>query len=417
MSGVGTIDWDAFTRRFQEVEVECDRNEYVEAADAANLSSCFLPDEETAVGSPFLRRPELRGLSRLVLRLTSLLNEAHIAQQSTIAELKADCTHIAKVAGSAALNTPTPLEEASSPLRIPQQQQQTTTVRGGSLWASLPSADDEDIDGLVAAKPPSVAQRFAAGLFSTALDPRRTTQSTQDTHHQRVDGIARQLRLQIQTVHDRAIELVDAKLKAYEILRHCEKFYTRNIIALAVQKGVSRPAARVSFLMEATIASLRAHKFLDTSDVEGILSFTRELYASAFLDSRKTLSERRLLLTQNTESAWLSSEQSRLNIRIGAGLTLLAWALSECFNNETAGREIWHDPTFAIFICFGDLLLLLWMWGVSMQVWRSAGIDFVRLLQLQETEVYREDLAFALAEGPLPRGRGGVGGHPLGRGV
>jgi hypothetical protein len=38
-------------------------------------------------------------------------------------------------------------------------------------------------------------------------------------------------------------------------------------------------------------------------------------------------------------------------------------------------------------------------------------------LQLQETEVYREDLAFALAEGPLPRGRGGVGGHPLGRGV
>ena len=36
-------------------------------------------------------------------------------------------------------------------------------------------------------------------------------------------------------------------------------------------------------------------------------------------------------------------------------------------------------------MCIGDLLLLLWMWGVSMRVWRSAGIDFVRLLRLEGT--------------------------------
>ena len=38
-------------------------------------------------------------------------------------------------------------------------------------------------------------------------------------------------------------------------------------------------------------------------------------------------------------------------------------------------------------MCFGDLLLLLWMWGVSMRVWRKAGIDFTQLLGLEITEV------------------------------
>lgn len=36
---------------------------------------------------------------------------------------------------------------------------------------------------------------------------------------------------------------------------------------------------------------------------------------------------------------------------------------------------------------FGDLLLLLWMWGVSIQVWRYFGIDFIQLLGLQGTEL------------------------------
>ena len=38
-------------------------------------------------------------------------------------------------------------------------------------------------------------------------------------------------------------------------------------------------------------------------------------------------------------------------------------------------------------MCAGDLLLLLWMWGLSMRVWRTAGIDFVQLLGLESMEV------------------------------
>jgi hypothetical protein len=38
-------------------------------------------------------------------------------------------------------------------------------------------------------------------------------------------------------------------------------------------------------------------------------------------------------------------------------------------------------------MCFGDLLLLLWMWGISIQVWRKTGIDYVHLLSLEGTEL------------------------------
>jgi hypothetical protein len=72
---------------------------------------------------------------------------------------------------------------------------------------------------------------------------------------------------------------------------------------------------------------------------------------------------------------------------MGIGMTLLMWSISECFNNETTGGFIWKDPTFAIFMCFGDLLLLLWMWGISIHVWQSTGIDFIRLMQLEHSDI------------------------------
>lgn len=76
-----------------------------------------------------------------------------------------------------------------------------------------------------------------------------------------------------------------------------------------------------------------------------------------------------------------------LAMLLGAAGVLLCWALSECFNNERSSYRVWNDPTFAIFMCIGDFLLLQFMWGVSMFVWHRAGIDFVHLLQLQGTEI------------------------------
>ena len=46
-----------------------------------------------------------------------------------------------------------------------------------------------------------------------------------------------------------------------------------------------------------------------------------------------------------------------------------------------------QDPTFSIFICLGDLTLLLLMWGISLRVWRLAGIDYVKLLSIENSDL------------------------------
>ena len=71
---------------------------------------------------------------------------------------------------------------------------------------------------------------------------------------------------------------------------------------------------------------------------------------------------------------------------------LLVWAAYECAVNEASGRDVWRDPNYAIFMFSGDLLLLLWMWGVSILVWRKCNIDFVRWLGLEKTTLAAMEL-------------------------
>jgi hypothetical protein len=74
---------------------------------------------------------------------------------------------------------------------------------------------------------------------------------------------------------------------------------------------------------------------------------------------------------------------------------LLLWSITECLNNESY-LTIWNDPTFAVFQCFGDLLLLLLMWAISMWVWKSSGVDFIHLLNLQHTEIGKSKFPVSL---------------------
>ena len=89
-----------------------------------------------------------------------------------------------------------------------------------------------------------------------------------------------------------------------------------------------------------------------------------------------------------------------------AGTALLFWAAIECCINEALGSSLgndsalhdvshgvsgsgsspsWDDPSYSVFLFLGDLLLLLWMWGVSVQVWRRCGIPWDALLGLQSS--------------------------------
>jgi len=73
-------------------------------------------------------------------------------------------------------------------------------------------------------------------------------------------------------------------------------------------------------------------------------------------------------------------------VQAWSGGLLLAWACMECLRNESK-RDIWNDPNYAVFMVLGDMLLLLWMWGISLQVWRRSGIAWASLLSLESTKL------------------------------
>eukprot|EP00605_Chrysophyceae_sp_TOSAG23-4_P000130 GSChrysophyteH1.ASY1.ANO1.149.1 assembled CDS len=80
--------------------------------------------------------------------------------------------------------------------------------------------------------------------------------------------------------------------------------------------------------------------------------------------------------------------------RAFVGVALLGWAFIEFCINESlsSGREIWNDPSFSVFLFLGDLLLLLWMWGVSIHVWRRFGIPWDTLLGIESTPLAAKEV-------------------------
>jgi hypothetical protein len=82
---------------------------------------------------------------------------------------------------------------------------------------------------------------------------------------------------------------------------------------------------------------------------------------------------------------------------------MLLWSVLEAVNNEVHGRETWLDPSFSIFIFTGSILLLLWLFGLTLYIFRERGIDFITLLELDHTSLATmrkpEDVIFDSATG------------------
>jgi hypothetical protein len=74
------------------------------------------------------------------------------------------------------------------------------------------------------------------------------------------------------------------------------------------------------------------------------------------------------------------------------GSLLIGAIIETSINEALTGREVWDDPSYSVFLFLGDLLLLLWMWGVSIQVWRRCGIPWAKLLGLTGTPLAKNDL-------------------------
>ena len=364
--------WTDIVRKLKLVEDDLLKHDkYVENYDALSLSSVPIEGDPTNFGEStkgthilFTPTTKLNGLSRLVTDLVVILHEAYIEQQSEMMLLKAELERAKYFT-----------EDNESFLRYQQMTTMYESLLPNNVGSSSSGNGGEQLFTTIAWN--------GNNSLDEATSPSDTMTSKDDDKLQKAELMRKQLRKSIQDLHSGIMSIVDAKLVAYEVVSSCLESYLRSVVKIAQDNGVSFALTRAKLLVQPQLNDLLAHRFLETTEMQTFLVTVRQMWSTMSYRNDITLAERNLVL--NLTSTTSAASMGMTRFKMGVGVTLLLWSFSECFNNEQIGSEIWHDPTFAIFMCIGDLLLLLWMWGVSMRVWRSAGIDFVRLLRLEGT--------------------------------
>eukprot|EP00904_Undaria_pinnatifida_P011262 jgi/Undpi1/7266/HiC_scaffold_22.g09739.m1 len=117
-----------------------------------------------------------------------------------------------------------------------------------------------------------------------------------------------------------------------------------------------------------------------SDDLSRTLSEAELLYASLFCNGDVDVA--RTALTFKASSSLRGNRRFDFGYRLGAASILLAWAIWDCIADDSLGKDVWHDPAFKIYRGLGNLVLLVYMWGVNIWVWRRFGIDYETCLSL-----------------------------------
>ncbi|CAN0359550.1 unnamed protein product, partial [Ectocarpus sp. 8 AP-2014] len=136
--------------------------------------------------------------------------------------------------------------------------------------------------------------------------------------------------------------------------------------------ALSKEKAMKVWLLEQPLFSAR--------DLNGTLAGAELLYASLFCNGDVDVA--RTALTFKASSSLRGNRRFDFGYRLGAATVLLAWAMWDCIADDSLGKDVWHDPAFKIYRGLGNLVLLVYMWGVNVWVWRRFGIDYERCLSL-----------------------------------
>ncbi|CAB1112597.1 unnamed protein product [Ectocarpus sp. CCAP 1310/34] len=136
--------------------------------------------------------------------------------------------------------------------------------------------------------------------------------------------------------------------------------------------ALSKEKAMKVWLLEQPLFSAR--------DLNSTLAGAELLYASLFCNGDVDVA--RTALTFKASSSLRGNRRFDFGYRLGAATVLLAWAMWDCIADDSLGKDVWHDPAFKIYRGLGNLVLLVYMWGVNIWVWRRFGIDYERCLSL-----------------------------------
>lgn len=335
-------------------------DKYVSKYDALSLSVI----ETDTLSNPVddsVHLPRMDGLRKLVHDLLDIFTEGCIEQQMLLLDVRKE------------------IEEASV-----------------STKQVLSALEPHSSEGLIGNKD-----------LDNALSFDELAAMTRNLHNFKLSSQARTLELQIKPIlsnlYNRLNSMIDNKLEILQCTMQITDQYTASVMKLAREHGVLEPTKKSQHVIGPHLQPLMSHKFFDTKEEEALLGVIRRNWSSLVFHcgDHSQLADKQLASEYyhhhhqyggREDSSSISSKDKWVFLLKGGGIAvLLLWAVSECFSNESTERgEIWNDQTFLIFMCFGDLLLLLFMWGVSINVWRVVGIDYIRLLELEETEIAQQ---------------------------
>eukprot|EP00968_Pinguiococcus_pyrenoidosus_P001535 scaffold69_cov248-Pinguiococcus_pyrenoidosus.AAC.29 len=85
--------------------------------------------------------------------------------------------------------------------------------------------------------------------------------------------------------------------------------------------------------------------------------------------------------------------------KVGVSVVLMVWMLWDSLVDPPLGADFWHDPALRIYRGLGNLILLLWMWLLSVFLWPRYGINYAKLLNLggRKTDLLSDALDLSIA--------------------
>lgn len=66
----------------------------------------------------------------------------------------------------------------------------------------------------------------------------------------------------------------------------------------------------------------------------------------------------------------------------------------DCIADDSLGKDVWHDPAFKIYRGLGNLVLLVYMWGVNIWVSRGeVGVEERHRIDAEAGSIFGRDMA------------------------
>eukprot|EP00903_Cladosiphon_okamuranus_P016627 g15335.t1 len=181
------------------------------------------------------------------------------------------------------------------------------------------------------------------------------------------------LKRSIVELYDTCHRLLSFKMLNYDAFVRLIELHSRRSEASSTHGGMRRGSS-------SSFAGSWSSKLAAVTDGGEAGGGAELLYASLFCNGDVDVA--RTALTFKASSSLRGNRRFDFGYRLGAACVLLAWALWDCIADDSLGKDVWHDPAFKIYRGLGNLVLLVYMWGVNIWVWRRFGIDYERCLSL-----------------------------------